>query len=266
MRLRNRPGIGPAHQRRLAWLMEVGLIGILSIGPDRGNTGITVNAGIGLLVTRLPPVLRRDYDVPMDAGLTLWITAAVFLHAFGTLGLPGSGVSFYQSVPWWDHLTHALSSSIVAAAGYATARAVDEHSDSVHLPSKFTFVFVPPFVLAFGVLWEVIEFGLVEAATVVGVQAPLTQYGLEDTMLDPVFDTLGAVVVALWGTAHLTGVVRALTRRLEARNPEWDRSPPAVPVRPGRAGHPLRRDRLSSKLPISRFPRPPTHIIPRVTY
>jgi hypothetical protein len=35
------------------------------------------------------PVLERDYGVPLDAGLTLWITAAVFLHAFGRIGIRG---------------------------------------------------------------------------------------------------------------------------------------------------------------------------------
>jgi hypothetical protein len=41
------------------------------------------------------------------------------------------------------------------------------------------------------------------------------QYGLDDTMLDLLFDTLGGVVVAVWGTAHLTDVVGALADRLD---------------------------------------------------
>jgi hypothetical protein len=39
-------------------------------------------------------------------------------------------------------------------------------------------------------------------------------------MLDLVFDTVGAVVVATWGTAHLTGVVDAIQERIAARSPE----------------------------------------------
>jgi uncharacterized membrane protein YjdF len=128
--------------------------------------------------------------------------------------------SFYRSVWWWDHLTHALSASIVAAVGYTTARALDEHSDAIHLPARFTFVFVLLFVLAFGVFWEVIEFLVSLLAAAAGADSVLTQYGLEDTLLDLVFNTAGAVVVALWGTAHLSDVIGAVEDRLAERRPE----------------------------------------------
>ncbi|WP_425504714.1 hypothetical protein [Salinigranum marinum] len=217
MRLRDRLGIGPTSQRRLSRAMQVVLVGIVFIGLDRGNVGIVANGAIALAVTYLPAILERDHHIPMDAGLTLWLTTAVFLHAVGTVGLPGSELSFYQSVGWWDHLTHTLSSSIVAAAGYATVRAIDEHTAEVSFPWQFTFVFVLLFVVAFGVLWEVLEFAVGGLAELLGSDAILTQYGLEDTLLDLVFDTVGGLVVALWGTAYLGDVVGALTGRLDRR-------------------------------------------------
>jgi hypothetical protein len=219
MRLRDRVGLTEARQRQLTRAMQVALLVLIGLGLERGNLGIVVNASLGLGVTQLPAVLERDYHIPMDAGLTLWITAAVFFHALGTAGLPGSEANFYRSIWWWDHLTHTLSSSIVAAAGYATARAVELHSDAVSLPGRFMFVFILLFVLAFGVFWEVIEFAVAGAATVMGTQSVLVQYGLDDTMLDLLFDTLGGVVVAVWGTAHLTGVVGALEARFERAEP-----------------------------------------------
>jgi len=215
MRIRDRIGLDERRQRQLTRAMQVALLVLIGLGLERGTPGIVVNATIGLLVTQLPAVLRRDYHIPMDSALTLWITAAVFLHALGTAGLPGSTTNFYRSVPWWDHLTHTLSSSIVAAVGYSTARAIELHSDDVSLPGRFMFVFILLFVLAFGVFWEVLEFAVAGIATLSGTQSILTQYGLEDTMLDLVFDTLGGVVVAVWGTAHLTDVVGALADRLD---------------------------------------------------
>ncbi|MFT4880022.1 MAG: hypothetical protein ACI9CA_001817 [Natronomonas sp.] len=217
MTLRDRFGVGRRRQKQAAWAMEAGLVGILLAGLYQGSTTVVVNAGVGLVVTQLPPVLERDYGIPMDPALTLWITSAVFLHAVGVLGLPGSETNLYGSVPWWDHLTHALSASVVAGAGYATARAVDAHADDIVLPPRFTFVFILLFVLAFGVFWEVIEFALGEAARAAGNRALLTQYGLDDTMLDLVFDTIGAVIVAVWGTAHLTDVAGYIERQLDAR-------------------------------------------------
>jgi len=215
MRLREHLGLSTRRQRQLSRAMQVMLVGLVGLGLERGNVGIVVNATIGLGVTQLPAVLERDYHIPMDPALTLWITVAVFFHALGTAGLPGSGTSFYRSIWWWDHLTHTLSSSIVAAVGYATARAVELHSDGVSLPDRFMFVFILLFVLAFGVFWEVIEFSVAGIASLSGTQSVLTQYGLGDTMLDLLFDTLGGVVVAVWGTAHLTDVIGAIAERLD---------------------------------------------------
>lgn len=214
MRVRDRLGISPTAQRRLTWGMEVVLVGLLFIGLERGRVGIVINTGLALAVSQLPPALTRSWEEPLDPALTLWITAAVFLHALGVVGLPGGDVSFYRSIWWWDHLTHALSASIVAGVGYSAARSFDTHYDSVSLPPTFMFAFILVFVLAFGVAWEVLEFLLSEFTAALGADPILTQYGLDDTILDLVFDTVGAVMVALVGTAHLGDVVDILTDRL----------------------------------------------------
>lgn len=195
--------------------MEVGLVAMFVLGLLQGNTTVIVNTLLALAVTRLPGVLQRDYGIPMDTGLTLWITAAVFLHAFGGVGLPWTTLSPYQSLWWYDHLTHGLSASVVAAVGYAAARALDVHSGEVSFPSEFMVVFIFLFVLAFGVFWEVIEFTVSSLSALVGSGTVLTQYGLEDTMLDLIFDTIGAAVVAIWGGARLSGVVDAIVARLD---------------------------------------------------
>lgn len=205
-------------EQRLVWVMHIGLIGMFFIGLERRNTGIIVNCLLGLAVVQLPPVMERDYGIPMDPTLTLWVTGAVFFHALGTVGIPGTELSFYRSVWWWDHFTHALSASVVAAAGYATVRAIDLHNDEVELPPKFMFVFLLMFVLALGVLWEVVEFAIGELSRVIGGEPVLTQYGIEDTMLDLVFNAVGAVIVAIWGTAYLSGVVRALLKQFDERS------------------------------------------------
>jgi len=61
-------------------------------------------------------------------------------------------------------------------------------------------------VLSFGVLWELFEFGLDIAADATGITMPLAQHGLDDTVRDLMFNSLGALVVATFGQAHLTGV------------------------------------------------------------
>jgi len=217
VRVRDYVGISQRRQRQVTYVLEVLLVGIFAIGVLTGSTGVIVNTGVGLLVTQLPALLERDYGIALDPALTLWITTAVFLHAVGVIGLPWADANFYKSVWWWDHLTHALSSSIVAAIGYTTVRALDRHSEEIYVPDRFMFVFILMFVLAFGVAWEVLEFTITLAAAATGNATILTQFGLGDTMLDLVFDTIGAIVVAIWGTAHLTDVVGIVEEWLDGR-------------------------------------------------
>ncbi|WP_227373561.1 hypothetical protein [Haladaptatus halobius] len=218
MRVRERLGISDRRQRQLTRAMELSLIGIFFVGLDRGNLGIVINSAMAFAITHVPAILERDYQIPMDAGLTLWITTAVFLHAVGTLGPYQNDAWFW----WWDHVTHVLSASLVAAVGYATVRAIDAHYDDVYLPPRFMFVFILMFVVAFGVIWEVIEFAVSGLASILGGRAVLTQYGLGDTMLDLMFDTAGGLITAIWGTAYLADVVGALTERLDGRRSKTD--------------------------------------------
>ncbi|WP_458189302.1 hypothetical protein [Haladaptatus sp. NG-WS-4] len=217
MKLREHLHLSKGRQAQLVRVMQVGLVGIFVAGLWQRNTGIVVNAFAGLAVTQLPALLERDYDITMDVGLVLWITTAMFLHAFGTLQIPGIiDLSAYKSVWWWDHMTHALSSSLVAGAAYATARALDEHTEGLNLTPRFMFVYLLLFVMAFGVVWELVEFFTSEFARLLGIGGILTQYGLDDTVLDLFYSTVGALVVAIWGTAYLSGVTRRLLAQLSS--------------------------------------------------
>lgn len=216
MKLRDYLGISVKRQEQLSRVMQILLVVIILIGVYVGNTGIIVNGLVGLLVTFLPAFLKKKHDLVMDPALVLWITSAVFLHALGTVALPGS-LSFYRTLSWWDHMTHALSSSVVAAGGYVAVRALDKYNDEIYLPRKFMFAFILVFVLAFGVIWELIEFGISGIADILGSETVLTQYGLEDTMKDIVFNTAGGILVAIFGEIYLLGIVEQLQQKMEER-------------------------------------------------
>jgi hypothetical protein len=197
------------QQRLVVRALQLVLVGVLAVGVYQGSISIIVNVVVALALTELPALLRRNFRLPIDTRLTLWIVVPVFLHAIGTLGL-------YHSIGLWDQLTHALSSSLVAAAGYITVRALDIHADAVYLLERFMVVFLLLFTLAFGVFWELLEFGLGGLATTTGTGSVLSQYSLGNTMLDLVFDTVGSVVVAVWGAAHLSHVSDALATRMDS--------------------------------------------------
>ena len=64
------------------------MLGFVAFGLVTWNLPVAVNASLGLLVTVLPAVLERNYRFTVDVGLVLWITVAMFLHAFGMVPLP----------------------------------------------------------------------------------------------------------------------------------------------------------------------------------
>ena len=194
-------------QRRLTRGMQVLLGAIVVYGIVDGHPKAITNGGLGLFVTFVPALVERNYDIPLDPWLGVWITGAVLFHTLGSAW-------FYAQIPWWDHLTHALSASLVAGAGYTTLRAIDLHSDEIQIPSRFAFVFIFVVVLAFGVVWELFEFALDLVADETGISMPLAQFGLDDTVLDLMYNSMGALIVATFGQAHLTGVAERVREGL----------------------------------------------------
>jgi uncharacterized membrane protein YjdF len=207
MTLLPRPSV--RTQRRLTRLMQLILAGIVGYGVAFGAPKAITNGSMGLLITFVPAVMERRYDFPLDPWLGLWITLAVSLHTLGSAAL-------YSQIPWWDHITHAMSASLIAAIGYTFARAVDLHSDEIHIPKEFAFVFILLVVMSFGVIWELFEFGLDIVADRTGISMPLAQHGLDDTVRDTMFNSLGALLVAVFGQAHLTDVAEIVQTRFSA--------------------------------------------------
>ena len=191
---------------RFTRMMQVTLVGLLFSGFYYGSSKIVINSGMGLIISLIPGVMEKRYNVATDPLLTLWITLAIFLHSLGSLG-------FYNAISWWDHLTHALSASIVAGIGYTFIRSVDIHSEEIYLPRKFMFVFLLLTILAFGVVWELFEYGLDIIADSTGLVMPLAQHGLEDSMKDMMFNALGAVLTAIFGQVYLSELAEKWAER-----------------------------------------------------
>jgi uncharacterized membrane protein YjdF len=199
------------NQRRLTRGMQLVLLGIIVYGIAYSEPKAITNGSISLLITAAPALLERNYKIPLDPWLGLWITVAVFLHTMGSAGL-------YTQIGWWDHLTHAMSASLVAGVGYTFARGIDIHNDQIHLPERFFFVYVLVVVLSFGVIWELFEFALDITAQTTGIEMPLAQHGLDDTVRDLMFNSLGALLVAAFGQVHLSGLAeRVIEKRLTDR-------------------------------------------------
>lgn len=207
MTIGDRFNIDATTERWLVRAMQAILVLICLYALIVGEWTVVINAGVALVATFLPALLQRDYHIPMDVGLTLWITTAVFLHAIGALGP-------YDWFGWYDSVTHTLSGTLVAGIGYASARALDEYYDDLTIPPQYMFAFIVIFSLAVGVLWEMLEFTLGGIASLTGTTAVLAQRGSSDIVFDILYDGVGGIIVAGLGTQQLKGVASALANRI----------------------------------------------------
>ena len=188
-------------------VLQAGLLALSVYGALVGSLDLVLNGVIPLLVTFTPAYLRRDYQVQMDPGLVFLLTAAAVVHAVGIVGP-------YRSIAWYDEVAHALSASVVALSGYALVQAVDIHYSSVELPTDFVRVFTVVVVIAFGGVWELFELLIGTLAAAVNMQPPLIVFGLEDAVLDLVFNTIGGVIVAVVAPGYLSKLPATLATRL----------------------------------------------------
>jgi hypothetical protein len=183
-----------------------GLVVVLVVGAFTVNVAVLVNAVGALAVSYLPSVLRRDLDVPLPPWTAAYVAVAVLLHAVGMVAL-------YDDVWWWDHLTHVLTATVVAGVAYVAVTAFDEQDPRIDLPQPFLGAYVVAFALAAGVLWEVGEELTRQFALAVGLDPVLVVYGIEDSVLDLVFDAVGGAVVAVFGHGPLRAPAQALAGR-----------------------------------------------------
>ncbi|QSW98725.1 hypothetical protein [Haloterrigena alkaliphila] len=202
MTISDRLGLSDAQERRAARVLQLGLVGLVGYGLVTTRFDIAATGGFALAITLLPAALRREYGYSMDVGLVLWIAVAMILHTVGSLWL-------YEWFQWYDEITHTVSATIIAGIGYASFRAFELHSDDIDVPPAFRAVFIVVFVLAAGVVWEVLEFSLGGVITV---------YGIDDIVTDFVFNAVGAVITAVWGTGYVDGLVGFFRRRIRSNS------------------------------------------------
>lgn len=171
--------------------MQAAMVAVVVAGVLTGNLTWVPAAAVSLAVSEVPSILRRDLRIVLPVELNLWIVLALFLHVIG--GVSG----FYDNLPGWDHITHAMSSSLIAALGFVIVAALDKYVDSICLPTPFLALFIVMFTMAMGVSWELMEYVIDE------VSGSNMQYSLSDTMVDLLFDLLAGLIVAVCGLYYL---------------------------------------------------------------
>lgn len=192
-------------------VLQATIVGTLLEGVRRRDPSVTTNGLAALFFAVIPRYLERQYDIPLRPWQRLWISTSSLVHSLGMLGP-------YDRIWWWDHVTHTLTSVVVAAATDVVYRAESRRPGRSTVPFRSRASSIVGVTLGFGMLWEVLEYGSHAVADRMGFQPLLVHYGRLDTVADVVFDLLGAGLVILLGESALSNVPPAPddARRLEA--------------------------------------------------
>lgn len=172
--------------------MQGGMVALAISGVLAGELTYVPAALASIFMSELPSIFRRDLKIVLPVELNLWIVTTLFLHVLGSFS------GFYDNTPGWDHLTHAMSASLIATFGFILVVSVDKYAESIYIPQIFLVLLIVMFTMAVGVIWEITEY-LIDSAT-----GSHLQYSLDDTMRDLLFDTIGGTIVAFGGAYYLS--------------------------------------------------------------
>lgn len=150
-------------------------------------TGDLETAGlvtIGLVLSFLPQLIERRFDVDLPIFYELVIVAFIFFSLF-----IGEFLDAYDNYWWWDKALHASSGIILGYVGFM-ALFVLKLTGRINVnPGVIAFLTFSVAMAAAGV-WEIIEFG---ADSLFGLTM---QHGLQDTMIDMILGGLGGAIAA----------------------------------------------------------------------
>ncbi|EMA70690.1 hypothetical protein C461_00337 [Halorubrum aidingense JCM 13560] len=183
------------------------LLGVLSRDVQAVVNGIASVAAAALpTLTEVAIAFRSGADVAFDPALSAWIAVAGFLHMLGML-------RWYDTVSWWDHVTHTVSAALLAALVYASLQTPSALGSQV--TDGYAALFTVLFTLGAGVCWEFVELAARELGEHIDTPPVLEHYGFRDTVLDMAFNGIGAIVVVAFDVRIFVSVVAEIPRVTE---------------------------------------------------
>jgi uncharacterized membrane protein YjdF len=168
----------------LAYIMQGLILALTIFSFYEKEYLLGINGILCLIVTFLPLILKRRWNITLPWTLNLLIVFSLCMHAAGESA--GLYTFFY---PIYDKIGHFIGSITIALLGLALLIALE--NTNLKLEKSYAIFFIIIFTMAIGAIWEIAEF---TTDQLLGTRA---QPGLTDTMYDLIFDFLGGLFIAL---------------------------------------------------------------------
>jgi hypothetical protein len=175
----------------LSWVMKLIMLGMIPVEISHGEYLFCIAIIIAVVVSLVPSIVQRNYRITLPFELDLLITLSIFLHTF-----LGEGLEFYSRYWLWDNLLHLFGSGVSAILAFVIVYSM-HYTRKVRLTLPLIWFFTATFAMALGGMWEIMEFGV---DTIFDKNA---QKGLDDTMVDMIYDLLGGIAAAGLGVVYV---------------------------------------------------------------
>lgn len=190
----------------ISWLLKTFIFLTVPYSLFKQDYLSAVFAFTVLLISLIPAAVNRSYNTNLPWSLDFWLTLWIALSVLGRLG-------FYIHFPWWDSFLHLAGTAVLGYLAFVLVYALNFAGKiklSIPLIGFSTFLIG----VAFGALWEIGEFWVWRLTGSSVLSASNTfEDSLFDTFKDLQLDTLGALLIALFGMQYV-----AHKRHVKLRN------------------------------------------------
>lgn len=181
----------PSRGLYLTYLIQVLILLSAAYSLVVGEYFLGFSAGIAFLLTMAPALVTKNTSLCLPWEINLLIILSLYLHVIGHVG------DYYVLfAPYYDKLTHFLSSTTIALLAFFVA-ILAEHYGDIRLTDPAVLTFIMTLTLAAGATWEICEF------IVDQVFGTNLQLGNTDTMADLIVDLAGAATVTIFAAIIL---------------------------------------------------------------
>jgi len=171
----------------VSYLLKILMIFLLIISIFNLQFEWIFGCSLGIILSFIPTILKNNYQIHLPLILDILITLALFLHIGGVL------LDAYLIIPYYDTLTHFVSSFIIAFLAFITIYILDEYWDGLTMDKYAIGFIVVILTVAFGVIWEIAEWS---SDMLLGTYE---QWGYDDTIKDLFVDMIAGITLAILG-------------------------------------------------------------------